>query len=629
VVSTTLLGIASGAADDRWNPFAERDAAAKRRSPSAKAAAPNEQRPYLAPMRSAPGRATERQPVPDDDAPPGSGNGTFAPAGGPPRDAAGPATQAPVRSAVQTIERGDLAPVLAADGSGLPADLWQGVDLPRFEQLLTRLHLPPRSPALHSLWRRLVRSNALPQSADPGQFRALQAEALYRSGLLADVIERLEGAAPDTPQHPAATLVRSRAALGLGETEAACSATRTLVQRKAELPKPLRAEAFVLSGYCAAASGSAAGAGLAAELAREDGVDAPLSLAMLDALAAGDKPKLTTPKRIGIVDLRLLEQFSPVEPAMVVERAEPALLAALVLDRKTEPALRLAAAEAGLRLNVVQPVDLANIYRAQSFEAAALAEALTARTDPLKRRALLFQAAEAERTPQKKARLIRALLDDARRSSLYMQMLVVAAPLAQSVPRAQEISWFAETAIEIALATGKLDVARDWVRAVAQSHSGQFAGEQGPHGHWLALADIADPAQSTRRGASLASVESLALGGRYSPDMLHRLATVLDSLDYNVPIPLWDAANRTPQPSGGHLPETGVLPELVEAAKAKAFGRTVLLVMATLGPNGAEGAHMIALGDAIRALKRAGLEAEARRIGFEALFAGWPRTSTP
>ncbi|MGZ5919394.1 MAG: hypothetical protein ACXWJV_06305, partial [Hyphomicrobium sp.] len=55
------------------------------------------------------------------------------------------------------------------------------------------------------------------------------------------------------------------------------------------------------------------------------------------------------------------------------------------------------------------------------------------------------------------------------------------------------------------------------------------------------------------------------------------------------------------------------------------FGRTVLLAMKTLGPNGAEGAHMIALGDSIRALKRTGLEGDARRLGFEALFASWPR----
>jgi hypothetical protein len=37
---------------------------------------------------------------------------------------------------------------------------------------------------------------------------------------------------------------------------------------------------------------------------------------------------------------------------------------------------------------------------------------------------------------------------------------------------------------------------------------------------------------------------------------------------------------------------------------------------------------MIALGDAIRALKRAGLESDARRLGFEALLPGWPRVVT-
>jgi hypothetical protein len=36
---------------------------------------------------------------------------------------------------------------------------------------------------------------------------------------------------------------------------------------------------------------------------------------------------------------------------------------------------------------------------------------------------------------------------------------------------------------------------------------------------------------------------------------------------------------------------------------------------------------MIALGDTIRALKRAGLEPSARRLGLEALFAAWPRSA--
>ncbi len=115
--------------------------------------------------------------------------------------------------------------------------------------------------------------------------------------------------------------------------------------------------------------------------------------------------------------------------------------------------------------------------------------------------------------------------------------------------------------------------------------------------------------------------------GRFAPDALHRLATVLDALGYNVPIPLWEAASRTPQPGGGYLPETGVLTALQDAAKEKEFGRTVLLAMKAIGPNGAESAHMIALGDAIRALKRAGLEADARRLGLEALLGSWPRTA--
>ena len=54
---------------------------------------------------------------------------------------------------------------------------------------------------------------------------------------------------------------------------------------------------------------------------------------------------------------------------------------------------------------------------------------------------------------------------------------------------------------------------------------------------------------------------------------------MLDALDFDVPIRLWEAASRTPQPAGGYLPETGVLAELQDAAKKHEFGRTVLLAM--------------------------------------------------
>jgi hypothetical protein len=91
---------------------------------------------------------------------------------------------------------------------------------------------------------------------------------------------------------------------------------------------------------------------------------------------------------------------------------------------------------------------------------------------------------------------------------------------------------------------------------------------------------------------------------------------------------LWEAANRIAQPTTGYLPETGVLTDLQAASKKREFGHTVLLVMKALGPNGAADANLIALGDSIRALKRAGLEKDARRLGLEALLADWPRSET-
>jgi hypothetical protein len=204
-------------------------------------------------------------------------------------------------------------------------------------------------------------------------------------------------------------------------------------------------------------------------------------------------------------------------------------------------------------------------------------------------------------------------------------MLRALAPSIANLARVSEIGWFAETAIEILVTSGNYDGARQWVAFAGGVDRPGGAAAASTMQHWAALIDIADTQVTTARGQSLASVEDVALKGRFTAEALHRLATVLDALDTNVPIALWDAANKSPQPAGGHLPETGVLPELLDASKKREFGRTVLLSLTAIGPNAADGAHILALGDTIRALKRAGFEAEARRLGFEALFTAWPR----
>ncbi|MBL8884165.1 MAG: hypothetical protein JNL45_14050 [Hyphomicrobium sp.] len=519
------------------------------------------------------------------------------------------------------VERGELAPVMAADGSGLPYELWRGVDIAGFEKLISEIEIPPRSPALHDLWKRLVTSNVTPpagQTADI-KFTALRLEALYRSGLAAEAAAELAPPAGD----PVLALFAARNALANADRDKACELSRQVAGLKPDTPKPVLAQAALLNGYCAAVGGDAAGAGLAAELAREAGLQQTPGLAALDAISIGVKPQTKIEGRLGLIDYRLLEAAGAPPSLSDLDKAEPALLVALTNDSASLPELRLAAAEAAAKLNAISPDALAAIYSA--LAPAQTAEALLAGAGGLSgaaRRAALFKAAEAERTPMKKTRLIRALLDDARANMLAFPVMRMLARTTAQVPVQPELSWFIETAAEIGLASGNYKMTYDWV-ALSQGASPDGSG----YTHWLALADIAG-ANLEPRGQHLGDLELLARHSRFSPDGLHRLATVLDALQYVVPIPLWEAASRTPQPTGGYLPETGVLSEMQDAAKKKEFGHTVLLVMKALGPTGAEGANMIALGDSIRALKRAGLEADARRLGLEALFSAWPRTAT-
>ncbi len=141
---------------------------------------------------------------------------------------------------------------------------------------------------------------------------------------------------------------------------------------------------------------------------------------------------------------------------------------------------------------------------------------------------------------------------------------------------------------------------------------------------WQLLLATSDP-YGQNAGAALDAGVDIALQSGLPGSLLQRLVTVLDALGEEVPIPLWDLAGKTPQPADGYLPETGALTSLKQAADSGNVGRTILLVAAVLGPDGPQGAHLIGLGDSLRALRRVGLDAEARRIGFEALYAHWPQ----
>ncbi len=449
----------------------------------------------------------------------------------------------------------------------------------------------------------------------------MRIEALYRSGLLSKIPEFI-GDNAQAASDPVVMVLTARAKIALDRDDEGCELASRIASAIPSLPEQLRGQAILITGYCAIKSGNTAAAELIASLGRENGLDAAYSpgLAALEAVAFKTQPRVSDNSKLSVIDFKLLEQAKAAPGNTLSAKASPALLVALARSPAANAELRISAAERAAAFNAIEPRELATIYRAAAGQGVNADDPVSQPESPL-RRATLFASAEQERTPFRKVRLIRTYLDSAHRIGLDTAALLIMADPAAGLFPVPEIGWFAETAIEIALASNQPGRLREWIDVAGQT--GTAAGSDLEH--WMALADISFGQGSSQHGEVLQSVERMALTGRFGSDQLHRLATVLDALEFSVPIPLWEAASRTPQPNTGHLPATGVLTDLQAASKNKEFGRTVLLAMQALGADGPAGAHMIALGDTIRALRRAGLNNEARRVGFEALFAAWPR----
>jgi hypothetical protein len=348
------------------------------------------------------------------------------------------------------------------------------------------------------------------------------------------------------------------------------------------------------------------GAKLALELARDGGADVGLASALIGRLNKSGARAPHLPKQVGVLDYLFLTLGEERPAADLAATAEPPLLFLLAQDQSAPAELRVAAAERAASLNIIAGEELALAYRE-----AAQALPNTAKSGPALR-ARLFAAFETAPSVKIRAESIEALLASARDQDIEVPIAQALADASAGLMADSEAASFAETGVKVAALAGDEQSAWGWV---------ETGGERLQS--WQLLLAASDP-QSPRAEAALAEGVNLAVNGALPPPLLHRLVTVLDALDYDVPIPLWDEASKTPQPNDGDLPATGALTSLKQAADAGEVGRTVLIAAAVLGRNGAIGAHIIALGDMLRALKRVGLDAEARRLGFEALYARWP-----
>jgi hypothetical protein len=278
----------------------------------------------------------------------------------------------------------------------------------------------------------------------------------------------------------------------------------------------------------------------------------------------------------------------------------------LAQDDREDAELRLAAAERAAALNIIDGITLGRAY---GETAAKLPKSAPS---PAALRAKLFASLATQSSPATRAESVDALFASGQDANIEIPIAEALAETSADLAQDPQAARFAETGIRVAALAGEDQAAWAWVEtggARVQSYE--------------LLLGAADP-YGGRAQAALASGVEIAKQSRLPGRVLQRLVTVLDALGEEVPIPLWELASKTPEPGDGYLPETGVLSALKEASDKGEVGRTVLLAATALGPKGPQEAHLIALGDALRALRRVGLDAEARRIALEALIRHWP-----
>ncbi len=535
--------------------------------------------------------------------PPSPGAAPAAPA---PTPAAAPAATAPPAPSDDAIRATPLAPVDAAWVGALPDqtqalgdNLWQGTPRSFVAAALPQLQ-PTTSPALQSLARRLLLSNAAAPSGqdapDRPSLAALRVERLIALG-------EIDGALAVLDALPAVThtddLDHQRVQLSFAKNDAE-DGCRRVEQDIASYQGVWWQRALIA---CQALAGDQAKAALGLSLLREQKVPPdPVFDALVAALGghAARIEKLPSPTPILVTLLAAAKLPLPAEAAAA---ADLATLRAWAGNEKVPPAQRLAAAERAVSLGALPPAALADLYGKVEFKPEELGQAIRQGKPSAtpRDRALLYQVSRTDPAAAGRATAIKALLADARKRGDFAAMARVVAPILADLPAGDELAPFAPEAVRALLAAGRADAAAPWLASIDPGQAPLLLG--------LARLASADRDDTALR-------EAAAAGGQREPGQATTLLALAAALGQPVGPAEWAPLIGTEH--AATLPSAALWLDQQQAATAKRLGETVLatLILARQGEHLA--VDPIIVGRAVAGLQAVGLAQDARALAVEA-----------
>jgi hypothetical protein len=545
-----------------------------------------------------------------------------AAASGSETDAASKPDSGPIE--VSTLSLPDPSNVGTLGGdAGYGDDLWAGADRKMVERLVTLLPLNEQSAAARDMARRLLLTAARVPAGKPQakSLIGLRADRLAAMGM-AEAALGLARAAPSTLGDPKLARATAEAALLNNETKDACGVQQAWVREDSD---PYWVKLGLL---CRAADGDMNSAALVLSLVREQGIDDPAFLALGDLLTGVRGAKLDSLQQPSAMHAMLLRIAKRQPPADAWTTASPQVIP-LLLDGATADAdLRIAAAERAVAAGTLPPAALAKLYAGLNFPAEdrrdipATVKKLSA--TPVRATALLYQAAAGQSVQVAQADLLKRLAGLAAERGVLSAVAGAVQPLLANMTPSEEVGFASPDLIRLALAAGDTRTAQRWYRwAVVRTAEQDKVTNEALRAAWpLAVLSGLETNGVQPAGWQrwLATLDSLSGEERQRRAAL--LLSLADALGLAVPADLLVDTLGADNAKGEMPPPPFTLRGLQQAADAGRRGETLLYTLLALDSSGPAVLDSGSTATIVAALRKVGLESDARRIALDKALAG-------
>ena len=547
-----------------------------------------------------------------------------APAGGPPAPAA-PVRAAPSRSDLPvTVDRlsavdPDAVGLIAEAGGGLGVDLWKGTPRALAVSLVQSLPAPVESATMRGLARRLLLTTAAaPQgTSQEGPLLLARARKLLELGYLGQAVELIR-AAPASAADERLAQVEVEALFFAGDNAGACGRVRGV-----DFPAPYWQQALA---YCLALGGENEKSSMIADLLRERAQTAPPAFfELMDAIGGDGKAKVELNGEPSGLLMSMMRAANRKLPETIARSERAAVLRMVAVAPNADLAVRLAAAERAEAFGALSGEELAEIQAGVPFtpDEIAKAHALAESQWGARTRSLLLRIALAQKAPAARAEAVQNAFAIARQKGGLGAARHVMLPAFVGIEPAPDTIGFAIDAGVALYALGWFKDADGWYAAVERAAPNDPQAARG----WTVLWPLHALATSTTAvdSALVARWRGAQVGSGADDAARSRAALVLalfEALGQALPGDSWSSLLRGARATESTLPDPAVWYALDRAARDGRRGETVALALIAIGPRGPAASGALTMSQAIGALRRVGLDAEARALALEAAAGG-------